>query len=1242
MLIKSGRWVVALAVLSGALVQSAGASPDSVVTVGAMTGKLSVQRKTGRGFVALTSGQSLFAGDIVATGANSKASLLFPDGAQLRINANSSIEIPEPRRLKNGKLSLFKAINGQVWARLRPGNAIETRTAVLGVRGTEVLLDVAADGTSTLTVTDGSVDFANDLGAVVVNQGQRSIARPGAAPTAPITADNAGFITEWTFDLDRASIPREKFFVTPDRAQATRTATQLAPQVVANSVDADLRRNYGDALFDSGQYDAAAREYSVAARLSPGDEQMPVRLGYALLEAGRIAEAQRTFLGSLGDGAQTRQVDFDLGREVSLEAQLASFGPLNTDAAPALVGLADLALVHDRPRTAQIAAQMARATGAPGSQANLALGVALLRQPGQSEAAVAALQDAAQDAARPDAYQAHAWLALAYLGQDDHASALREAQRATEMAPHSGLARGNLALVYFYSGQSEAAQREAQKALQLNPESVAARVTLGQAALSRGDVDGANYAAAQAVALDPDLPQARYLLGVSDASRRDYRHAERELKAAVALAPDFLEANSALARVYTVVGRPNEATTLLKGMLPRYRQSDAVLGALGGVYYEQGLYQESVQSYQDALRKNPNSALYQAELARTLLYSNRLNEAVAAGSAAVSLAPHVGQYHAILGLAYEYGSLPSQAEREFRTALTLDPQNALALTQLAYRHTGNDLRPAAAGFAQGFLLDPGVGRQLLRGGTNLETTPTLGNGDGNDFGLSHRNTFADGKANAFGFLNRSSKEGLRDNDNGRGFDVAEHFTYLPSQRTNVYAALRLTRDKNGLPGAVSDESSDDNARFGYGQAQIAVRQRFAGGAHLWAGLFANDSRNDARDPDLNSFFDEASGLTVAQQKFTSRALEPEVRLDVPLGRTAGRSGLLSLGAAQTSTRFRSDRALQGDLSEDPTAFGNSISTQTNSGYLGYAQLAQQFGPKFSLVGQLRLQQLSRTLSSLSSLDGANAVSGDSLGGLDQGRHTYFLPSLVATYQPAKRTTLRLSLNQRVTDVTASTFAPTETLLTTERSSLPFGTPGRLNMAQLDVERYVSSRGFLKAFAFSTRADDVQIGYSDLLGFGSGLPGVLAPGLNVSQWRGEGVGVRYEHRLARSLFANVGGVLRRTRAQSGDSIGLSYDGADAPYEPKLLANLDLNYLDAGGNKVGLRLRHSGAFYQDSPLALGRSRFTPQTYVDVLLAKEFSLRSEVFLNVTNVFNRSQIAFRDFPIGQRQVNFGITRRF
>jgi len=1196
------------------------ASAAPVATVQAASGTLSVKRSGTTALAALRVRSNLNIGDLVGTGANSKATLLFTNGSQLRMNANSAVEITAPSNVGRGKTSLFRAISGEVWARLRPGQAAQTRSAIAGVRGTEFILQIAADDTTTLTVIDGAVEFFNPFGEVVVGQSQQSVARVGSAPTAPLTIENAGLILEWTLDLDRALIPREKVFVSLDRPTVT---TELAKRRAAAETQPDnaaTQRAYGDSLFDAREFEQALVAYRNADRREQFNPGTLTRIGYTLLELGQFDEAEGSIQSALAlapDGVATAYTESALEKNQSTP----------------LVGLAWLELARNRPVEAATAAERAVAAAPQLAEAQIVLGLSLMRKPGKLAEAEIAFTAAATAEPAALRYQAQAWLAMVRLSQDDREGALREAQAAVALAPNSGLARGNLSLTHFFTGNSREAEREARQAVALNPESVAALVALGQALLAQGDVGGADQAAAQAVALDPSLPQAHYLLGVAYASKRDYRHAARELQETLKLAPDFLPAASTLARVYNAQGRPGEAVNTLTPLLARHRSADAVQGALGEVYYEQGKYNESEQQYREALKLKPNSGLYHAELTRTLLYANRLNAAIVAGQEAVRLAPEVGQYHALLGLAYDFSGLTSQAERELREARTRDPQNALALAQLAYLHTGPDLRTAAVNFTQGFLIDPTISRQLLRGGVNAELTPLAGNDDRQDVNATHRLTFSEGRGHSFGFLGHNSADGVRANDDTARYDIAEFLTWMPGPQTNLYFNVRGRKANQGLRGSDLTPDIDDRSTFRFGQAQIAGRHRLGARSSVWLGVFGNTSRNVVDDPAVNSFF-SAAGIPIDRERNETDSVLPELRFDYSLGRTPSRPSILSLGIGHSSFDFTSR---QHQVVPGVAGGVDQVTTEDTNTSLAYVQLQHRVNNRLSITAQVRGQRSRQQIDTV-----ATGVGVPPLAVSDSRNRTRVLPSFLATFQANPKTTLRLTANRRVTDTTPSLFAPAETLLTTEASPLPAGTPDTMNLYQLDIERYLSRRTFLKLFAFHTRANSVQLGGSDRFGFG-GLPAPGAPVLFVGKWQATGAGGRLEHQLNRSLFANLGIVFRETDNQSnGPAFPRIFSGQAAPYEPERLISAGLNYVDPSGNKVGLGLRHVGSYFQDSPAGVGRPRFPSQTYFDLRLSRESSVRNELFFNVINLFDKPAIDFRDFAGGRRRVEVGATRRF
>ncbi|MBV9864353.1 MAG: tetratricopeptide repeat protein [Abitibacteriaceae bacterium] len=1268
-------WALAIIVtLAAWLSASAIAAPGAAGIVTTASGQITIRRKGMAAFATLARGNAFNIGDIVATGSTGKATLLFSDGSHVKLNSNTAIQITPLTTVGNGHQSLFRALSGEMWARLRQGRAVQTRTAIAGVRGTEINIKVDDDGTSTLTVLEGEVDFSNEFGAVLVNQSQQSVARPGAAPTAPVTINNAGLIIEWTIDLNRAVIPRERFYVSLNRAALAGELQQRGTRAHNAPNDAAAQREYGDVLFDNHQYMDALHEYEAANRLEPRLPATLTRIGYTQLELDHLDAATASFQAALKPTTQTvsfRPASFTFsGITSALGNWVKAQRTQATDAtyAPALVGLSWVALTHDAPDQAQQFAEQAAAaannnakvrptaTGTPSDEdavePYVTLGLSLMRQPGKTPEAVQAFQTATKLQPAAYRYQAHAWLGLIYQAEGDQDAALREAQTANKLEPYSALAHGNASLVYFFNGKPEQAVREARLATQLNPQSVAARVALGQSLLARGDVDAAADAAAQAVALDPKLPQAQYLLGVANADRRDYVHATRVLQESLRLAPSFLPAANVLARVYTRTGHPQQAVTLLTDLMPRYPHSNEVQAALGEVYYEQGRYTDAVTQYQNAIKQKPNSALYYAGLSKTLLDSNRLSSAIDAGQQAVRLAPQVAQYHAILGQAYDFSRLSSQSEREYRTAITLDPQNALARAMLGLKAT--DPATTVDTFSQAFLFDPAISTQVLRGGIGTELSPSGGSDRQRGVNLLHRDIANDGKLHFLGGYGRNEDAGNpnRVNDKTSTSNFRQDTTYTLGPQTNIYFNLVRARNNQGLSSLASSPFGPDpdaNSAFGFDQGELSLRHRLRQGHYLWLGFTyqrqSTDLTNGAQPFPLPFPLPINTAFPYTNENFRNRALIPEFRADFNLNRTAERSSILTLGLAHAN--------LKPTITTGPLAIFNNanpaiapqlLPPSTSNGKenlsVGYAQLTQRLGNRLSLAAQLRAQR-----DNITTVATGGQV-GPGLSLTTTTHESHLLPSLLTTYQMDQKTTLRLLFNERA-GTTNLAFAPTETRLTVEPDILARGVPRRAQILELDAERYLPHNAFLKMYLFHATANDVGLGEdAPVYAFRTQAPLILG------KLQQNGIGMRYEQPLTRNLFGQVGLLFSNSHNRT---VGQPFNLGQAPYYPRNAFDASLNYVDARGNKVTLVGNYFGSYFADRPNLFGlpadvqRPRFPSHVYFTLLLAKEPSVHNELFLGISNLFNAPSITFNDVPTisdafgtGRRRVFAGVTRRY
>jgi Flp pilus assembly protein TadD len=137
--------------------------------------------------------------DHLRTGANSRATLLWPAQSAVPLGSATEIEILPPNsqddesglHLVRGILSFFH--------RDQPGRIqIITRGAIAGVEGTEFVLAANDAGQTTMSVIDGKVKFGNDHATLLLTNGQQAIVEPGKSP-----ARTDGFIAnnllQWCF-----------------------------------------------------------------------------------------------------------------------------------------------------------------------------------------------------------------------------------------------------------------------------------------------------------------------------------------------------------------------------------------------------------------------------------------------------------------------------------------------------------------------------------------------------------------------------------------------------------------------------------------------------------------------------------------------------------------------------------------------------------------------------------------------------------------------------------------------------------------------------------------------------------------------------------------------------------------------------------------------------------------------------------------------------------------------------------
>ncbi len=187
-----------------------------VAAISSMKGDVKLRPVGKRKYESAYKGQMIKTGDWVKTSKGVFVAIVFLDGSNVKIQANTEIEIKSSRiTAKELKTQMYIA-EGQAWSKVsKQGNGefkIKTPTAVASVKGTEfdVEFDDLAEST-TLTVMEGEVFFGNDLNQVLAGAMEGASASKDEAPEKYKVKPED--VPQWQKDTD----PNWGFKLTPDR-----------------------------------------------------------------------------------------------------------------------------------------------------------------------------------------------------------------------------------------------------------------------------------------------------------------------------------------------------------------------------------------------------------------------------------------------------------------------------------------------------------------------------------------------------------------------------------------------------------------------------------------------------------------------------------------------------------------------------------------------------------------------------------------------------------------------------------------------------------------------------------------------------------------------------------------------------------------------------------------------------------------------------------------------------------------
>lgn len=173
------------------------------------------------------------------------------------------------------------------------------------------------------------------------------------------------------------------------------------------------------------------------------------------------------------------------------------------------------------------------------------------------------------------------------------------------------------------------------------------RISAARTALGQGDLRTTHNFAATLLADNPRDAEGHFLLGVAASEAGQIQAGIQHLGQAVAIDPQG-EYRAQLAKLFCLVRREGDAAETLRAAEQRPPADALSRDTMGCVYARLGNHAAALGHFEEAVRLQPNNTEYRYNVAVTLNFLGRIEEAEAALEALIALEPDHARAHHLL------------------------------------------------------------------------------------------------------------------------------------------------------------------------------------------------------------------------------------------------------------------------------------------------------------------------------------------------------------------------------------------------------------------------------------------------------------------------------------------------------------------------------------------------------------------------------------------------------------------
>ena len=225
-------------------------------------------------------------------------------------------------------------------------------------------------------------------------------------------------------------------------------------------------------------------------------------------------------------------------------------------------------------------------------------------------------------------------------------------------------------------GKTREAVAAYEQAARLNPASARGLRALAKALEDSGDSTRSADLLKKALDFAPGDPESWYQSGVLDDHAGRAAEAIRKIEKAIALDPSLPEKSRRLAEILTIAGEPERARAAVREALRIDPYDDDAWDLPGRILSEKGETAEALYDFERAIRLRPASATHLYDYALALVRADRFDEAQARAEAALRADDRMADAHELLGSLLLRQTKLTEAVREYRRALELQPHSS--------------------------------------------------------------------------------------------------------------------------------------------------------------------------------------------------------------------------------------------------------------------------------------------------------------------------------------------------------------------------------------------------------------------------------------------------------------------------------------------------------------------------------------------------------------------------------------